>query len=83
MRGYAADLRNVLGSGSIMEQKGFLKLFIKSIAVSNSHMTLNYTLPMPPSNTDKETVGVLDFAGSGRPYRSKSRTFIASFALSF
>ena len=62
---YVADLKNVLASGSIVEQKTFLKSFVKSIDVSRSEVTVNYTHPMPPLNVDKETVGVLNFTWSG------------------
>ncbi|MFC2069023.1 hypothetical protein ACFLTP_08495 [Chloroflexota bacterium] len=72
MRCYVADLKEVLGSASIMEQKAFLKSFVERIDVSNSQLTVNYTLPMPPSNTEIETMGVLDFERYGRPCRSRT-----------
>ena len=57
-----------------MEQKAFLKSFVKSINVSRSEITINYTLPMPPLNTDKETLGVLAFIQNGEPDLLKDRT---------
>ena len=68
MRHYVEDLRSLLGSASIMEQKAFLKSFVKSINVSRSEVKINYALPMPPLNTDKETLGVLAFIQSGEPW---------------
>jgi len=41
MRGYVEDLRGLLGSGSILEQKAFLKSFVKRIDVSSSEVTID------------------------------------------
>jgi len=62
----------VLGSAPLVEQKGFLKSFVKSIEVSSSEVTISYTVPMPPLCADRETVGVLDFDLSGRPCRART-----------
>lgn len=62
---YVDDLRAVLGSASILEQKAFLRSFVKRIDVSKSEVTINYTLPMPPLNENMETVGVLGFKQNG------------------
>jgi len=67
MRHYVEDLRYLLGSATIMEQKAFLKSFVKGIDISNSEVAVNYTLPIPPLNADKETVGVLAFIQNGEP----------------
>ena len=40
--------------------------------MSESEVTVNYTLPMPPVDAEKETIGVLDFGQSGRRYRSRT-----------
>ena len=65
MRDYVADLRGLLSSASILEQKAFLKSFVKRIDVSNSEVTVNYTLPLPPIESDGETVPVLAFIQNG------------------
>ena len=65
MRGYVEDLRALLGSASILEQKAFLKSFVKRIDVSNSEITVNYTLSLPPIESDGETVPVLAFIQDG------------------
>lgn len=65
IRSYVEDLRAVLGSASILEQKAFLKSFVKRIDVSSSEITVNYTLPMPPIESDSETVPVLAFIQNG------------------
>ncbi len=67
MRRYVEDLRYLLGSASVMEQKASLKSFVKRIDVSCSEVTIDYTLPIPPLNQDKETVGVLAFIQNGGP----------------
>ena len=65
LRRYVQDLRALLGSASILEQKAFLKSFVKRIDVSSSEVTLDYTLPMPPIESDSETVPVLAFIQDG------------------
>ena len=72
MQSYVADLKSLLGSAPILEQKAFLKSFVRSIEVSKSEVTVNYTLPMPISNTGRESVEVLAFGSSGRPCRSRT-----------
>jgi len=67
MRDYVSDLGQLLGSSTVMEQKAFLKTFVDCISVSRSELTIKYTLPMPPSDVDSETMGVLAFVRSGRP----------------
>lgn len=40
MRNYTADLRNVLNSASITQQKGVLKSFVKKIEVSKPSVSI-------------------------------------------
>ena len=68
IKNYVDDLRGVLNSASILEQKAFLRSFVKGIDVSKSEVTINYTLPMPPMNDYRETVGVLGFKQNGGRY---------------
>ena len=65
IRSHVEDLRALLGSASILEQKAFLKSFVKRIDVSNSEVTVDYTLPMPPIESDSEIVPVLAFIQNG------------------
>ncbi len=69
---YVAVLKSLLESAPILEQKAYLKSFVRSIEVSKSEVTVNYSLPMPISNTGRESVGVLAFRLSGRPCRSRT-----------
>jgi len=68
---YVNDLRSLLGSSPIVEQRAFLKSFVKEIQVNKGKITVNYTLPMPLKNTE-EVIGVLPFIQHGRPYRSRT-----------
>ncbi len=47
--------------------------------MSESEVTVNYTLPMAPVDVGKETIGVLDFGQSGRPYRTFANPEIETF----
>ena len=52
---YVENLRLLVGSSSIVEQRGFLKSFVKEIRVGGRAVTVNYTLPMPPENSEEES----------------------------
>jgi len=69
---YVNDLRLLLGSSPIVEQRTFLKSFVEEIQVDTEKVTVNYTLPMPPKNSEEEVIGVLPFIQHGRPYRSRT-----------
>jgi len=51
IKAYAGDLRNLLSKGSIIEQKTFLRSFIKRIDVNMPKVVVNYTLPIRPYET--------------------------------
>jgi hypothetical protein len=78
---YVNDLRKLLEASPMVEQRAFLKSFVEEIQVDKEKVTVNYTLPMPPKNSEEEVIGVLPFIQHGRPYRSKSRTFNAVFTM--
>ena len=69
---YVEDIRKLLAESPIIEQKAFLKSFVKDIQVGKDTVTVNYNLPMPPARSDRDTVGVLPFVTNGRPYRSRT-----------
>jgi len=69
---YVDDLRLLLGASPIVEQRAFLKSFVKEIKVDKEKVTINYTLPMPPKNSEEEVIGVLPFIQHGRPCRSRT-----------
>jgi len=73
----------LLVSSPIVEQKTFLKGFIKNIVVGSNDMTIKYTLPMGPTGATEEVIGVLPFIRHGEPSVMKGRTFSKSFKLPF
>ena len=62
---YVEDLKDLLEKSSIIEQRVFLKSFVDKIEVSDSEVSLYYTIPMPPSSLPDETVGVIPFVHHG------------------
>jgi hypothetical protein len=47
LKAYVDGLRDILGSAEVLQQKAFLRNFIKSIDVSRSDVAIHYTSPMP------------------------------------
>ena len=72
VRKYVADLQSLLVSSPIIEQKAFLKEFIKSIVFGSEEMTINYTLPVDSAGTTADVTGVLPFIIHGEPYRNRT-----------
>ena len=84
IQGYVENLSSLLASSSIVEKRGFLKSFVNEIIVVDGMITVNYTLPMPPENSEEEKLSVLPFIRSGRPYRSRTcDTLIKSQGVEF
>ncbi len=46
VQAYVADLRSLLVSSPIVEQKAFLKGFNKDVVVGSKELTINYTMPL-------------------------------------
>jgi len=65
---YIEDLKGFMEDSSIFERRAFLRSFIESIEVDDGQITLNYTLPLPPDNSEQETVSVLGIVPSGPPF---------------
>ncbi len=82
IKAYVEDLKSVLASSEILEQRAFLKSFVKEIEVGNSELTIRYTLPLPPEGTDEEVIGVLPFTRQSRPCGARTHdTLIKSQVL--
>lgn len=64
---YADDLKALLSKGSIVEQKSFLRSFIKRIEVNRSQVVIDYTIPLETKKTEPLTREVLSVAHSGSP----------------
>lgn len=43
---YAADLSGLLGKGTLMERKAFLRSFVKKIVLGPEQAQIEYTLPL-------------------------------------
>ena len=70
---FVADMKSLLVSSPIVEQKTFLKVFIKNIVVGSNEMTIKYTLPMGPTGATEDVIGVLPFIRHGEPSEDRTR----------
>jgi hypothetical protein len=50
---YARDLKAVLSKGTVMEQKSFLRSFIKTIEFEPGQVAIDYVIPMPLEREDR------------------------------
>jgi site-specific DNA recombinase len=80
---YVHELRSFLDNESLFERKSFLRSFIQSIEADDDKMTINYTLPLPPDNSRKEVISVLDIVPPAPPSWIKGKTFEKIFPLVF
>ena len=67
VKAYVQDLRSLLESSGVVEQKPFLRSFVERIEVGQSDINLIYTLPMPGVASSTAEVGVLPFVHDGPP----------------
>lgn len=69
---YVRDLKAVLSKGTLMEQKAFLRSFIKRIDYQPRQLAVNYTIPMPAGEGRACKDEVLSIDRCGRPYRTRT-----------
>ena len=69
---YADDLRSLLSKGSIMEQKSFLRSFVKRIEVNLPDVAIDYTIPLESKKVEPLAREVLPFAQTGSPGRTRT-----------
>jgi hypothetical protein len=64
---YANELREILGSASFLEQKTFLRSFIKRIEVDNDKVMIRYKLPKGGTSSIREesVLPIVSFGGAG------------------
>jgi site-specific DNA recombinase len=62
---YARDLKGILSKGTIIEQKSFLKSFIKRIEVHKDKIVIDYTIPIDTGGGDPPTQKVLPLVPNG------------------
>ncbi|MBN1114237.1 MAG: hypothetical protein JXA66_02755 [Oligoflexia bacterium] len=69
IKGYVEDLSALLRNSSIIEQKTFLKSFIKRITVNQPEVKIDYTLPLVAEKRGSRNFEVLPIVRSGTNYR--------------
>ena len=63
----AADFRELLQEGFLVERKAFVHSFVNEVRVTGEHVLVNYTIPMSPSKLKQEKDPVLDIVHHGGP----------------
>ncbi len=66
VRSYVDNLRDVLSKSPLMEQKAFIRSFVKEIKVTGKEVLLTYTVPLSPDGISQGLAEVLDTVGCGR-----------------
>jgi site-specific DNA recombinase len=72
VRAYVDDLKALLSKGSIVEQKSFLRSFVKRIDVDLTQVVITYTLPLKTQKVEPLEREVLPFAYDGSPGRIRT-----------
>src|SRR5215472_1837320 len=72
VRAYVDDLKALLSKGSIVEQKSFLRSFVKRIEVNLPQVVINYTMPLKTQKVEPLDREVLPFAYAGSPGRTRT-----------
>jgi len=63
----ARDLKSLLEEADITESKSFLRSFIKRIEINKGDAVIDYSLPVPPYRSEKQSVEVLPIDNFGEP----------------
>jgi site-specific DNA recombinase len=72
VRAYMDDLKALLSKGSIVEQKSFLRSFIKRIEVNLPQVVVTYAIPLKTQKVEPLEREVLPFAYDGSPGRIRT-----------
>jgi hypothetical protein len=72
VKAYVDDLKALLGKGSIVEQKSFLRSFVKQIEVNLPQVVINYTMPLKAQKVEPLDREVLPFVCDGSPGRTRT-----------
>ncbi len=62
----------MLSQGTIMEQKAFLRSFIRTIAFDHGEVAIEYTIPVPAGKDTMAEKEVLSIEGVGSPSRTRT-----------
>jgi len=76
---YARDLKSLLGKGTIIEQRSFIKSFLKKIVVNRENIEIEYTIPIQKEKVEPVNREVLPIASIGSPEEAIGRTFKVAF----
>lgn len=72
VKAYVDDLKALLSQGSILEQRSFLRSFVKRIEVNLPEVVLDYTIPLETKRIEPLTREVLPFASLGSSGRTRT-----------
>jgi hypothetical protein len=67
VKAYVDDLKALLSTGSIVEQKSFLRSFVKRIEVNLPQVVIDYTMPLKGQKVEPLDREVLPFVYDGSP----------------
>ena len=70
---YVKDFKALLSKGTFVEQKAFLRSFIKRIDFEPGQVAINYTIPMPVEKGKTSEREVLSIEQSGGPFWTRTR----------
>jgi site-specific DNA recombinase len=68
VKAYVDDLKALLSTGSIVEQKSFLRSFVKRIEVNLPQVVIDYTMPLKTQKVEPLEREVLPFVYDGSPF---------------
>ena len=69
---YVRELEKVLGQASFLQQKTFLRSFVKRVEVNPQTVALDYTIPLPMEKNRTSSREVLDINRIGSAYRIRT-----------
>lgn len=75
LKNYVKDLSDLLRKGSIVEQKSFLRSFIKRIVVNHPEIKIDYNIPIINKKGRTSENEVLPVVKTGSPNWTADRTF--------
>ena len=78
VKAYVDDLKALLCKGSIVEQKSFLRSFIKRVEVNPRQVVIDYTIPLSTKKVEPLAREVLPFEYSGSPGRTRTCNLVVN-----
>ena len=69
---YVKELGDVLSEASFLQQKTFLRSFIKRVEIDSETVTMDYTIPVPTDNNTMSLKEVLRIDKTGSPTRTRT-----------